>query len=374
MATVMVAGHICLDIAPTFQNEPIEVLSDILAPGKLVQVGPADIHTGGAVSNTGLAMRFFGADVTLLAKIGNDSFGQVIRENLSAHHVSLHLVEDPVAGTSYSVVLAIPGIDRLFLHHPGANNTFVESDIPDALLDGITHFHFGYPPLMRHMFEDGGEGLAKLFKRIKLKGITTSLDMAAVDPASPAGMVDWRAILEKVLPYVDFYLPSIEETCYMMDRNKHRLLCEKANGGDITNVLCIEEDVCPLADELQELGATVVILKCGAPGMYYKTATMVQMAPLCEQRGLNAAEWADKSGFEHSYLPDSIVSGTGAGDTSIAAFLTSMLKGYSLEQCMRFAVATGACCLSAHDALSGLEPFDALQRRMDAGWPKNKIL
>lgn len=34
--------------------------------------------------------------------------------------------------TSYSVVVAGPGIDRIFLHCPGANDTFDGSGIPTA--------------------------------------------------------------------------------------------------------------------------------------------------------------------------------------------------------------------------------------------------
>ena len=69
---VIAAGHICLDITPVFSGKKAERPGDILIPGKLVNVGPADVHTGGAVANTGLAMKFFGADVSLMGKIGND--------------------------------------------------------------------------------------------------------------------------------------------------------------------------------------------------------------------------------------------------------------------------------------------------------------
>ena len=40
----------------------------------------------------------------------------------------------PGEGTSYSIVLAPPGIDRVFLHHPGANDTFCADDVNYALV------------------------------------------------------------------------------------------------------------------------------------------------------------------------------------------------------------------------------------------------
>ena len=43
--------------------------------------------------------------------------------------------------TSYSVILAIPGNDRIFLHNPGANNTFCSGDIPLQALEEAALFH-----------------------------------------------------------------------------------------------------------------------------------------------------------------------------------------------------------------------------------------
>lgn len=370
MAKVMVAGHICLDITPTFRSRHVAPLSDILTPGKLIQTEKADIHTGGAVSNTGLALSFFGVDTTLAAKVGNDYFSQIIREILSKHPCSVRLIEDKSSSSSYSIVLAPPGIDRSFLHNPGANNTFDESDISDDMLDGVTHFHFGYPTLMRRMYQDDGKPLADMFKRIRAKGITTSLDMAAVDPDSEAGRVDWLSPLSKTLPYVDFYMPSIEETAYMLDKEKLYEWKQRSRGADITEFLSPEKDVRPFAKQLIDLGAKVVLLKCGALGMFYKTAPKSQLAQLCKLRGLNVEEWSGQEGFEQSYLQENIVSGTGAGDTSIAAFLASMMNGNPLLRCVQLAAAAGACCISAHDALSGLESLEALTKRIDSGWEK----
>ena len=78
------------------------------------------------------------------------------------------------------------------MHCPGTNNTFKASDIPDEALEETTLFHFGYPSLMRGMYENDGAELIKLFKKVKGHGCATSLDMAAVDPDSDAGKADWK--------------------------------------------------------------------------------------------------------------------------------------------------------------------------------------
>lgn len=369
---VIAAGHICLDITPVFPQKEVNAVSDILRPGKLLHMEAADVHTGGSVANTGLGMKILGADVSLMGKVGTDAFGDMICSILSRYDAADGMICSDRESTSYSVVLAMPGIDRIFLHHPGANNTFCADDIPPGALKEASLFHFGYPPIMRTMYENEGDGLLAVFQKVKAAGLATSLDMAAVDAASEAGKADWDRILKKVIPYVDFFAPSVEELCYMLDSNRFLQWQERAAGKDVTGFLDIEKDVKPLADRCMEYGAKVLVIKCGAPGMYFRTAGQEHLKQLESRLGLNLQEWSDKEGFERSYMPERILSGTGAGDTSIAAFLTAMLESESLESCMHLAAAAGASCVTAYDALSGLKPLDELRKKIAAGWAKNK--
>ncbi|MDR0852767.1 MAG: carbohydrate kinase family protein [Clostridiales Family XIII bacterium] len=347
---IIVAGHICLDITPAFPAGSARSLAEVLSPGKLVQVAGVDLHTGGAVANTGLAMKFFGADVRLLGKIGDDEFGQIILGLLKRYGYDgdQDMIVSHRSPTSYSVVLALPGVDRIFLHNPGANDTFCYEDLDFGTMQGAEHFHFGYPPLMRKIYAEDGDELVKIFEAAKKFGLATSLDMAAVDPASDAGKADWRKILERVLPFVDFFMPSVEELCFMLDRERYESWNERAEGSDITGVIDIEREVKPLAKELEKMGATGILIKCGSLGLYYKTA--------------------DKEGFKESYKPQKVVSGTGAGDISIAAFLVSMLSGKSLERSVELMAAAGATCVESYDALSGLKSLEELEDKIDSGW------
>ncbi len=85
-----------------------------------------------------------------------------------------------------------------------------------------------------------------------------------------AGRADWRRILGKVLPDVDFFLPSFEELCYMLDPEKYRRM--SASGGDMTERLDPENDVDPLIDMLMDMGCKTVVVKCGKAGMVWRTA------------------------------------------------------------------------------------------------------
>lgn len=172
----IVAGHLCLDITPQF-------LSDRMPePGQLGLVGPATFSTGGAVSNTGLSLLRMGIATQLCAKVSDDFFGSAIRDLVERHTAgsSRSLIVATNDATSYTLVLSPLGKDRFFLHCAGTNDSFGPDDVPQRILDESALLHFGYPPLMRRFFSNGGKGLVDLLGRCKRAGITTSLDMSVI--------------------------------------------------------------------------------------------------------------------------------------------------------------------------------------------------
>ena len=74
----VVAGHICVDITPAIPGEKVSNLNEVVIPGKIIPAGDISISTGGAVASTGLAMKIFGTDVTLMGKVGKDNFADII--------------------------------------------------------------------------------------------------------------------------------------------------------------------------------------------------------------------------------------------------------------------------------------------------------
>lgn len=356
---VIAAGHICLDITPVFpENGNAKSPAELLIPGRLINVKPADVHTGGSVANTGLALKILGNDVCLMGKVGDDAFGGMVQRILGDYGAG-GLIVDKNSSTSYSVVLALPQVDRIFLHDPAANDTFAGSDVPDAALEDAALFHFGYPPLMKKMYENNGTELKELFARVKKTGIATSLDMAAVDPASEAGRADWYAILKNVLPYVDFFVPSFEELCFMLDREKYEAVTEAPD---------MERDVKPLAEKALSLGCGAVLIKCGTAGMYFVSSDMKNASPRIK---LDTALWANKEFPQPCFKAELVRSATGAGDASIAAFLSAVLRGKSPEECVALAAAEGACAVTSYDALGGLKSLEELEEKIAAGWETN---
>ena len=78
--SAIVAGHLCLDIIPPITGTPPEPFRASFGPGHLLDVGTVALSTGGPVSNTGLALHKLGVPTQLMGKIGDDLFGQAVRQ------------------------------------------------------------------------------------------------------------------------------------------------------------------------------------------------------------------------------------------------------------------------------------------------------
>ena len=79
---VVVAGHLCLDIFPTFQGSSDFPVEQLFRPGAFLGVGPATLRTGGAVANTGLALARIDSCVAFCARVGDDALARLTVEIL----------------------------------------------------------------------------------------------------------------------------------------------------------------------------------------------------------------------------------------------------------------------------------------------------
>jgi sugar/nucleoside kinase (ribokinase family) len=369
----LVAGHICLDIHPDLSGAGREPFEGIFLPGRLVAAGPVTCSTGGAVSNTGLALDRLGIAARLAGKVGNDLFGQAVRQIVAAHGPRLAdgMVVDASASTSYTIIINYPGVDRIFLHYAGANDTFQAGDVPYALLEQARLFHFGYPPIMRSTFIDGGAQLAEIFRLARRTGVTTSLDMAFPDPSSEAGRADWRVILEGTLPQVDIFLPSVEEILFMLRGETYRELCRSAAGSDLL-ALVTPQLLSDLGRELIAMGAKIVGLKLGSRGMYLRTGGRDVINSIGRARPSDPDTWAGVELWAPCFKV-AIAGTTGSGDATIAGFLAGLLRDLPVEQALTMAVAVGACNVEAADALSGIRTWEETSRRLAGGWERQAL-
>jgi len=320
------------------------------------------------VSNTGLALTKLGIETRLMGKVGDDVLGQVVREIVGSYGpgTASGMVVDTRASTSYTVVLSPPGVDRFFLHYPGANDTFSANDVRYEQISQARLFHFGYPPIMRLMYENDGAELVEIFRRARETGVTTSLDMALPDPSSAAGKANWVSILTATLPYVDVFLPSIEEILYMLRREIYDELYQAANGPHFLPLIT-PQLLSDTSQKLLQMGVKIVALKLGDRGFYLRTAGQPSIEALGRARPSDPAAWADKELWTPCFEVD-VVGTAGSGDATIAGFLSALLRDMSPGEAVTAAVAVGACNVEAADTLGGVRPWDETMRRIANGW------
>lgn len=336
MLGVTVAGHICVDIRPQLKA------TAQLEPGQLVEVGPAAITLGGSVGNTGQDLTALGAPVSVFTSIGDDELGRLVQAELTADPLMTSQAR-VITGTStsYSLILEPAGADRTIWHHIGANTAFTGADLD---LAGADLLHLGYPALLPGLLVEGGEPLHRLLARARSLGVTTSVDLAVVDPASDAAHLDWELILSRMMSQTDVLSPSLD---------------------DLTSALGIREPYSRglaerLADRLLGWGAAVVALSAGPRGLYVKTAGRARLESAGRALAAAAGAWADRVIHVPPVRVEAPVTTNGAGDASTAGLLYGIAAGAGPDDAARLAAACAAALVSGHpttpDALSALQP------------------
>lgn len=355
----VVAGHICLDIIPDLQGQT--AFLDAIRPGHLLPIGAPTLATGGSVSNTGLALHKLGIDTRLMGKVGDDSFGREVLSRMRAIDPALikEMRSLPSEHTSYTIIISPSDADRVFLHSTGANDTFGPEDIDYAALKDAMIFHFGYPTAMARMFAQDGLELSELLRRAKETGVTTSLDTSMFDTQGRAGQTNWPLFLSQTMPFVDIFMPSLDEILLM--------LAPQTEPKHPDPVLCRE-----LAHRLLELGAGVVVLKQGEHGLYLRSAAPKDGRDLGRAFHHLDGEWHNRELWAPAFAVQTIGT-TGAGDCAIGGFLAAVLRGMGPQEALLLAAAVGACNVEAADATSGVRSWRETLSRIDAGWPQRAL-
>ena len=208
---ILVAGSLVLDILPRFASGDGDAIArDLLAQGRLTESSEFVIYLGGAVGNTGLALKRMGQPVHLMSKVGDDRVGAIVQSLLADERVENSLTVVSGMRSTASIALAIPGRDKSTIHLRGAAQSFGAGDFTAEVFHDTGLFHFGYPLTMPGLYRREGEGLVQMLEQAKAAGAVTSVDTCLPDLKAEPGQVDWQPILKRALPHVDLFLPSLE--------------------------------------------------------------------------------------------------------------------------------------------------------------------
>ncbi|NOZ24193.1 MAG: sugar kinase [Planctomycetes bacterium] len=267
-----------------------------------------ELHTGGCAVNTGIAMAKLGTDVGVIGKVGDDGFGDfLIKELQSAGVDTRGVVRDKEASTSFTFIMIASDGERRFLHTMGANATFCIDDVNMDIVKEAKLLHVAGSYLMSTF--DGAQ-TAEVLRQAKEAGVTTSLDTAYNDRLD-----DWLGVIKPSFPYIDYFVPSIEEA-------------ERISGKKTPK---------DIAEFFRDNGCRNVGLKLGREGCYVRTGDVEVKVPIYK------VETIDSSG---------------AGDCWIAGFLTGVINGWDVEKAAKFGNAAAAHCVQAIGCTAGVKTLE----------------
>jgi sugar/nucleoside kinase (ribokinase family) len=277
--------------------------------GKLVQVEPIEVTTGGIVSNAGIALARLGMRVAAFSLVGDDEWAAVIRARYEEFGIDTQrLTTLPGGATSTTAVLIDPSGERSFAHCVGAPKQMTKSHFLENL-DLFARSRMtliGYYSLMPNLESD----LVEVLAAIREAGCQTALD-AAGDGGSMQPLAD-------LLPHLDVYVPSLAEAIHQTGQQEPEAIIDSFRA-------------------------------CGAPGL------------LGVKLGSEGAMLSRRPGeylkIEQVPAPGPVVDTTGAGDCFYAGLLAGLLRQESDVNCGRLAAATGACCVTGLGASAGLRDY-----------------
>ena len=169
MSRIVVVGDVMVDVVVRLSG-PLARASD--APSEIRFRG------GGSAANTAAWLAEAGAEVALVARVGDDERGRSAVRELRAGGVDARVALDPERSTGTCLVLIEPGGERTMAPDAGANDGLAASDFPGELVTQGAHLHVAGYALLR---EGSRTAAREAIESAVGVGMTVS-----VDPSSSA--------------------------------------------------------------------------------------------------------------------------------------------------------------------------------------------
>jgi sugar/nucleoside kinase (ribokinase family) len=166
-------------------------------------------------------------------------------------------------------------------------------------------------------------------------------------------------IFETALPEADVFLPSLEEILLMLEPDART---EVARRGPEALSGVSAERISHVGKRLVALGAAVVGIKCGARGLYLRTAPEERLKDAGPAFPGDRRVWVDRELWSPAFEVEAAGT-TGAGDATVAGFLCGLLGGLPPEENVTIACAVGASSVEAADATSGVRSWEETRER-----------
>lgn len=266
-------------------------VSSIPPRGDTYFIDEMALAVSGAAGSAAIVAAKHGLSVQAVGGVGVDDMGDWVIQRLKHFGIDTTNMERLTNfPTSSSIVTTRPDGARPALHRKGATGGFYVTDKQFDVVLNTKILHVGGVGLMHAM--DKGR-TKELMQEAKIRECITTLDVFA------SSQEDF-SLIEPLLPYTDYFMPSEEEAMAL---------------SGLTDF----EKVCSL---LLEKGAKAVVLTLGEAGAMYRDKT-----------GLS---------FEVPAYDIDVVCTCGCGDCFNAGFATGLHLGLTPENCVRMAQASSA--------------------------------
>src|SRR6185312_2827129 len=290
-------------------------VSRIPEGGRADYIEEIRMTVAGTAGATGMDCAILGLKTQAVTTVGTDDMGDWFVAKLKKYGLDSERVRrDGSVQTSSTILPVRPNGERPALHVPGTAAVFrVADEDLDAALDA-TVVHVGGTGLLKSF---DGEPTVRLLKRAKDLGRTTSFDLIQATPET-------IALVEPCLPYIDYFVPSIDEASEMAH----------------------EKDPAKVAAYFQGKGVRNCILTLGGDGVY--------VAP------------HDGEAFHLPAFDINVMDTTGCGDSFTAGIIVGIVKGWDLKQSARFASAVAARVATGLGSDGKLTSFDDTLQAMNS--------
>ena len=281
--------------------------TEIPPGGGTVFIDDLTLAVSGAGGTAAIAAAKMGLKTLAVAGVGEDLMGDWVLQRLAHFGVDTWGVQHkPDWRTSSSIVTTRADGSRPALHMLGATKDFFVDDAMIPRVIDTKVFHIGGVGLMNAM--DQGQN-AVVMKAAKVGGAITTVDVFAGSPK------DLPAIAS-VLPYTDYFMPSIEEA----------------------QALCGRSDYADTAKFFLDMGVKACVLTLGGDGAYYHDR--------------------DGTSFKVPAYEIKVKCTCGCGDAFNAGFAVGLVKDFDPETRVRFAQATSALNATGLGSQAGVESFE----------------
>jgi ribokinase len=287
---LVVVGSINLDLVSVAPRIPLQ--------GETLTATSFASFPGGKGANQAFAAARLGTQVSMIGKLGNDSFGADLRANLESAGVDTAAIEIEPTSSGIAQIITAENGDNVIVVTPGAN-AHVSSRYVQKHLEVIRS-----AGIVLTQLETPLETVEYLASVTRKEGIPLVLDPA------PA-----RALPSSLLERVDWLTPNESETCSLLG-----LKSQDLPEGEMEEV----------AEILLQRGSLNVLLKLG-------------------QRGCFLAVADGRRIFLPAYAVRAIDS-TAAGDAFNGAFASALLAGHDPVRGASWASAVAAISVTRRGA------------------------